>query len=74
MDNAMKMIGDIQVLLKSCNRIRCCSWYRFCDTWFFGDVLTNLLGVVSLDACWFTCCRSLLLVLYLAAMLHSLML
>ena len=51
MDNAMKMIGDIvsslTKILVAVIGLGVVAGIVFGDTWFFGDVLTNLLGVVS---------------------------
>ena len=51
MDNAMKMIGDIvsslTKILVAVIGLGVVAGSVFGDTWFFGDVLSNLLGVVS---------------------------
>ena len=51
MDNAMKMIGEIvsslTKILVAVIWLGVVAGIVFCDTWFFGDVLSNLLGVVS---------------------------
>ena len=51
MDNAMKMIGDIvsslTKILVAVIGLGVVAGIVFGDTWFFGDVLWNLLGVVS---------------------------
>ena len=51
MDNAMKMIGDIvsslTKILVAVIGLGVVAGIVFGDTWFFGDVLSNLLGVVS---------------------------
>ena len=51
MDNAMKMIGDIVTsltkILVAVIGLGVVAGIVFGDTWFFGDVHTNLLGVVS---------------------------
>ena len=51
MDNAMKMIGDIvsslTKILVAVIGLGVVAGIVFGGTWFFGDVLTNLLGVVS---------------------------
>ena len=51
MDNAMKMIGDIVSsltnILVAVIGLGVVAGIVFGDTWFFGDVLSNLLGVVS---------------------------
>ena len=51
MDNAMKMIGDIVTsltkILVAVIGLGVVAGIVLGDTWFFGDVLTNLLGVVS---------------------------
>ena len=51
MDNAMKMIGDIvsslTKILVAVIGLGVVACIVFGDTWFFGDVLSNLLGVVS---------------------------
>ena len=51
MDNAMKMIGDIvsslTKILVAVIGLGVVAGIVFGDTWFLGDVLSNLLGVVS---------------------------
>ena len=51
MDNAMKMIGDIvsslTKILVAVIGLGVVAGIVFGDTWFFGDVLSYLLGVVS---------------------------
>ena len=51
MDNAMKMIGDIvsslTKILVAVIGLGVVAGIVFGDTWFFGDVRSNLLGVVS---------------------------
>ena len=51
MDNAMKMIGDIvsslTKILVAVIGLGVVAGIVFGYTWFFGDVLSNLLGVVS---------------------------
>ena len=51
MENAMKMIGDVvsslTKILVAVIGLGVVAGIVFGNTWFFGDVLNNLLGVVS---------------------------
>ena len=51
MENAMKMIGDVvsslTKILVAVIGLGVVAGIVFVNTWFFGDVLNNLLGVVS---------------------------